>query len=333
MADRAALIADFLTRAGWGNAARAPLAGDASARRYERLTQGAEMAVLMDAPGGDLQPFLRVAHHLSSLGLSAPEALAEDTTNGLLLLEDFGDALYARLVEAAPSCEEALYIEAVEVLIALHAHPAPDWAPDFGPASMTEAIAPAWDWYAKGITGSADGLDAAQAEMETLLATTASDPVLILRDFHAENLFWLPDRKGIARVGLIDFQDALAGPRAYDLVSLTEDARRDVDPTLADRLTDLYAQRTGQDPDHFRLAAAACAAQRNLRILGVFARLSLHFGKPHYIDLIPRVWGLLQRDLAHPRLSRLRDLCTLPEPTPDNLQILRDKCGTIPTLS
>lgn len=333
MADRATLIADFLTRAGWGNAKRAPLAGDASTRRYERLSSSGESAVLMDAPGGDLHPFLRVARNLSDLGLSAPQILAQDTTQGLLLLEDFGDALYARLVEAAPSCEEALYIEAVEVLVALHAHPAPAWAPDFGPATMTEAIAPAWDWYAKGITGSAQGLAAAQAELGVLLAETASDPVLILRDYHAENLFWLPDRAGIARVGLIDFQDALAGPRAYDLVSLTEDARRDVDPALADRLITHYATRTAQDPDQFRLAAAVCAAQRNLRILGVFARLSLHFGKPHYVDLIPRVWGLLQRDLAHPRLARLRALCQLPEPTPDNLQLLRDKCGTIPTLS
>ncbi|WP_421702277.1 aminoglycoside phosphotransferase family protein [Aliiroseovarius sp.] len=332
MADRVALITDFLTRAGWGNAKRAPLAGDASARCYERLTRGADIAVLMDAPGGDIRPFTRVARHLSGLDLSAPEILAEDTTNGLLLLEDFGDALYARLVEAAPSCEEALYVEAVEVLIALHSHPAPAWAPDFGPATMTEAIAPAWDWYAKGITGSTAGQEAAQAELGTLLAETASDPVLILRDYHAENLFWLPDRDGTARVGLIDFQDALAGPRAYDLISLTEDARRDVDPALADRLIAHYATRTGQHAETFRLAAATCAAQRNLRILGIFARLSLHFGKPHYIDLIPRVWGLLQRDLEHPRLARLRECCHLPEPTPDNLQILRDKCGTIPTL-
>ncbi len=182
---------------------------------------------------------------------------------------------------------------------------------------MTMAIAPpAWDWYAKGITGSAEGLEAAQTHLATLLTETVSGPVLILRDYHTENLFWLPDRDGIARVGLIDFQDALAGPRAYDLISLTEDARRDVHPALADRMITHYATRTGLDADTFRRAAATCAAQRNLRILGVFARLSLHFGKPHYVDLIPRVWNHLQRDLSHPGLARLRDHCGLPEPTP-----------------
>ena len=335
MTDRAHLITAFLTRAGWGTAKRAPLAGDASNRRYERLSLNGDPAVLMDAPpekGEDIRPFTRVARHLTALGLSAPEILAEDTTRGFLLLEDLGDGLYARLMEAAPSCEEALYIEAVEALITLHAEPAPAWAPDYGPKTMTQVAGLAWDWYAKGITGQTDGRDIALAELGARLEETASDPVLVLRDYHAENLLWLPDRDGIARVGQLDFQDAGAGHRAYDLMSLAEDARRDVDPALAERFITHYAQRTGQDADAFRTAAATCAAQRNLRILGVFARLSLHFGKPHYVDLIPRVWNLLQRDLDHPSLARLRALCTLPEPTPDNLQILREKCGTIPTL-
>lgn len=336
MVDRSTLITDFLTRSGWGSAKRTALAGDASSRRYERLTANGECAVLMDAPpdtGADIRPFTRVARHLDALGLSVPRILAEDAIHGLLLLEDFGDGLYARLMKAAPSCEEALYIEAVEVLITLHGQPAPAWAPDFGPVAMTDAVAPAWDWYAKGISESTAGRDAAQAELGALLAETAGNPVLLLRDYHAENLFWLPDREGTARVGLIDFQDACAGHPAYDLISLTEDARREVDPAMAARLIDHYCGRTGHDPAWFRLAAVTCAAQRNLRILGIFARLSLHFGKPHYVDLIPQVWNLLQRDLSHPRLARLRDLCILPEPTPDNLQILRDKCGTIPTLS
>ena len=336
MTDRSTLAQAFLTRAGWGDATRAPLAGDASNRRYERLSRGEDPAVLMDAPpekGEDTRPFTRIARHLSAMGLSAPEILAEDAEQGFLLLEDLGDGLYARLMEADPTCEEALYIEAVEALIALHAQPAPAWAPDYGPKTMTQVAGLAWDWYAKGITGRTDGRDDALAELGTRLDATASDPVLVLRDYHAENLLWLPDRNGIARVGQLDFQDAGAGHRAYDLVSLAEDARRDVDPDLAARLIDHYAQRTDQDVERFRTAAATCAAQRNLRILGVFARLSLHFGKPGYIDLIPRVWGLLQRDLEHPSLARVRTLCTLPEPTPANLQTLRDKCGTIPTLS
>lgn len=335
MTDRPHLINDFLTRAGWGTARRAPLAGDASNRRYERLSLDGEPAVLMDAPpekGEDIRPFIRVARHLLAQGLSAPGILAQDTSHGFLLLEDLGDGLYARLMEAAPSCEEALYIEAIEALISLHDQPAPAWAPDYGPQTMTRVAGLAWDWYATGISDSSEGRDAALAELGMRLAQTASDPVLVLRDYHAENLLWLPDRDGIARVGQLDFQDAGAGHRAYDLMSLAEDARRDVDPALAERLIAHYARRTRLDPDSFRSAAATCAAQRNLRILGVFARLSLHFGKPQYVDLIPRVWNLLQRDLEHPDLAGLRDLCALPEPTQANLQILRDKCGTIPTL-
>lgn len=336
MTDRSALIPAFLDRAGWGAATRATLAGDASNRRYERLRLGDKTAVLMDAPpekGEDTRPFIRLAEHLLSLGLSAPAILARDTDKGLLLIEDLGDGLFARLVKADPAIEETLYFEAVEALIALHAHPAPTWVPDYGAETMTNVAGLAWDWYAKGITGQTTGRDDAQTALGKLLHEVTTDPVLVLRDYHAENLLWLPDRNGVARVGQLDFQDAGAGHPAYDLISLTEDARRDVSPDLAARMIDHYVTRTGQDPEGFTLAAATCAAQRNLRILGVFARLSMHFGKASYVDLIPRVWDHLQRNLTHPRLADLRAACaSLPAPSPENLQILRDKCGTIPTL-
>lgn len=335
MPDRQTALAHFLTRAGWGNATRAPLAGDASNRRYERVNLHGAPAVLMDAPpekGEDIRPFVAIAQHLSALGLSAPQIMAQDVDHGFLLLEDLGDGLFARLMDQDPKQERALYIAAVDALIELHKHPAPDWVPDYGPQTMTRVAGLAWDWYAKGITNATHGRDVALDELGQLLIETAADPVLVLRDYHAENLLWLPDRTGIARVGQLDFQDAGAGHPAYDLMSLAEDARRDVDPDLAREMIDHYIARTGQDADAFHLAAATCAAQRNLRILGVFARLSLHFGKPAYVDLIPRVWDLLQRDLSHPRLAALRDACTLPAPTPENLQILRDKCATIPTL-
>jgi hypothetical protein len=157
--------------------------------------------------------------------------------------------------------------------------------------------------------------------------------VLALRDFHAENLVWLPDRAGVARVGLLDFQDAEAGHPAYDLVSLLKDARRDLAPGLEQEMIDRFLSRTGCDPERFAAAYAALGAQRNLRILGVFARLSMHFGKPHYVDLIPRVWAHLTASLRHPALAPLarRVADDLPEPTPDILASLKEQCATVPT--
>ncbi len=158
--------------------------------------------------------------------------------------------------------------------------------------------------------------------------------MLVQRDYHAENLLWLPERDGAARVGLLDFQDAAAGHPAYDLVSLLEDARRDVTQATVAAAKAHYLALTGFDPAQFDLAYAAMGAQRNLRILGVFARLSLHFGKPGYVDLIPRVWDHLRTDLAHPSLAELRGLvqAALPDPSVAKLQELKDRCGTVPTL-
>ncbi|WP_300518367.1 phosphotransferase [Aliiroseovarius sp.] len=340
MDERTRLADAFLADAGWGGARRQAIAGDAPNRRYIRLKSPATgaSAVLMDAPpeaGEDVRPFVRITGYLRGIGLSAPAILAADTERGFLLLEDLGDDLFARLIPERPEMEQTLYAAATDLLVMLHRQPPPDLA-NYDPPMMARLAALALDWYAPGATGTrASEADKAAflAETETVLEVVPpGGRVLVQRDYHAENLLWLPDRDGIARVGQLDFQDAGAGHRAYDLMSLAEDARRDVDPALAERLIAHYARRTRLDPDSFRSAAATCAAQRNLRILGVFARLSLHFGKPQYVDLIPRVWNLLQRDLEHPDLAGLRDLCALPEPTQANLQILRDKCGTIPTL-
>jgi aminoglycoside/choline kinase family phosphotransferase len=335
---RASLLARFLDAAGWAGAIRSPLAGDASNRRYERLRggPGGQQAVLMDAPpekGEDVRPFVTIARHLIGLGLSAPRILAEDDQNGFLLLEDLGDDLFARVCSAHPDREEELYAAAVDVLARLHRRPPPAFCPDYGPGRMAELAGLAFDWYAQDtISGPKNAFS---LEIESVLSRFApARPVLVLRDYHAENLLWLPDRRGTARVGLLDFQDAACGHPAYDLVSLIEDARRDVPPALAEAMIERYIEASGQDAEAFRAAAAAIAAQRNLRILGVFARLSLHFGKPGYVNLIPRVWGHLMNDLTHPELARLRALVIegLPEPTPDLLSDLRAKCRTIPTL-
>jgi hypothetical protein len=318
----------FLAAHGWGSAARHALAGDASNRRYLRLKQpDGTRAVMMDAPperGEDVRPFTAIARHLSALGLSAPAILAEDTQTGLLLLEDLGDALYARVLERDPAQEPLLYRAATDLLVELHRHAPPaDLAP-YAPPLMADLAALALDWYRHGATGEKDMALRARfcAEIEThLAALPETDSVLIQRDYHAENLLWLPDRAGVARVGLLDFQDAMRGHPAYDLVSLLQDARRDVTPETARAMLDHYIAATGADADAFTTAFHWLGAQRNLRILGVFARLSLRDGKPHYVALIPRVWAHLQTDLRHPALAPLAALVAeaLPPPTPAHL--------------
>ncbi|MFB9150157.1 aminoglycoside phosphotransferase family protein [Roseovarius ramblicola] len=330
--DRAPRIDTFLATHGWGRAARHPLAGDASNRRYLRLVQpGGARAVLMDAPaerGEDVRPFSAIARHLSALGLSAPEILGEDSQAGLLLLEDLGDALFARVLESAPALEPDLYRAATDLLVELHRHAPPTGIAPYGPALMADLAALALDWYRRGATGEEDaGLRPRFcATLEAHLAALPdTDSVLIQRDYHAENLLWLPERAGTARVGLLDFQDAMRGHRAYDLVSLLQDARRDVGAATARAMLAHYIAATGAEADAFTTAFHWLGAQRNLRILGVFARLSLRDGKPQYIGLIPRVWAHLQTDLRPPALAPLAALVAeaLPPPTPALLARLR----------
>ena len=335
MADRSAEIADFVATAGWAEADMRPLAGDASNRRYLRLTapDGAR-AVLMDAPGDrgeDVRPFMHIARHLSGLGLSAPAILAENVQSGLLLLEDLGDALFARLLEQAPEMERPLYEAATDLLVALHRHAPPAGLASYTPAHMADLACLALDWYRPGATGTKSTIrDRFYAETETVLGALENlDTVLIQRDYHAENLLWLTERVGIARVGLLDFQDAMRGHPAYDLVSVLQDARRDVTPALAKAMTARYITETGHDAESFTTAYACLGAQRNLRILGVFARLCLRDGKAHYVDLIPRVWAHLAQDLRHPALAPVAALVAseLPVPTPEILARLKSRCA------
>ncbi|MEL6318508.1 MAG: phosphotransferase, partial [Pseudomonadota bacterium] len=331
---RAERSAAFLDAAGWGGAARESLAGDASNRRYERLTHpNGSAAVLMDAPsekGEDVRPFAALTGHLRERGLSAPEILAADLEDGFLLLEDLGDELYARVAARAPEDEKLLYQQAVELLAALHSRPAPAAAQAAGPApgpgweatlvlrpyDMAELQREAMlflDWWQTGATGAA-ATEWARKSFETALAAmlreiASARDALVLRDFHAENLIWLPSRGRLACVGLLDYQDALIGHPAYDLVSLLEDARRDVAPELAEEMIALYVARRGlatMEEDRFRLAYAALGAQRNLKIIGIFARLWLRDGKERYLAHVPRVWAHLRRGLAaRPELARM----------------------------
>lgn len=328
----------FVERAGWGGATITPLAGDASTRRYDRLVQPDGMrAVLMDAPpakGNDIRPFVRIAAYLTGIDLSAPRIFAQDDQLGFLLLEDLGDDLFARLLEREPHREEALYEAAIDALVHLHLAPPPPLAV-YDAATLTSLTAPVFDWYQFGIGGEID--DDARTEFSKLferhLAPLDTQPkVLIQRDYHAENLLWLPDREGLARVGLLDFQDAVLGHTAYDLVSLLQDARRDVSPDLEGHMIARFLDQSPHDPPAFSTAYAILGAQRNLRILGVFSRLCLRDGKAHYIDLIPRVWGHVQTNLRHPALADVAEHInqSLTPPTPDTLTQLRSKCATFP---
>jgi len=337
MSDRDAAIHAFIAASGWDDAQVGPLAGDASNRRYLRLNRRGETAVVMDAPkekGEDIRPFLHIARYLSGIGLSAPGILAEDEAQGFILLEDLGNDLFARLIPQHPDLENMLYSNATDLLVHLHqSAPPADLAP-YDVPMMADMAALAFDWYLAALTGEDEGARSVfHSEITRALTTFVPDQtVLIQRDYHSENLLWLPDRNDVARVGLLDFQDAMLGHPGYDLVSLLQDARRDVPPEVEARMIEHYVLKTDQDSAEFTAAYHALGAQRNLRILGVFARLCVRDGKAHYVDLIPRVWGLLQRDLAHPALKPLADLVHthLPAPTDDILKVLKDKCATIP---
>ncbi|HET7595092.1 MAG TPA: phosphotransferase [Stellaceae bacterium] len=311
MAERAERIAAFLAASGWGGVARRPLAGDASFRRYERLEEGGRRAVLMDAPPPkeDVRPFIAVARVLHGMGLSAPNILAEDVAAGLLLLEDFGDSTYTRLL-AAGAAEETLYALAVDVLIALHRSfaPAASPLPPYDDDRLLTEASLLVDWYLPALAGRPT--DPALREeylalWRALLPVARSVPdSLVLRDYHVDNLMLLDGRAGIAACGLLDFQDAVIGPRSYDLVSLLEDARRDVPADLVRAMLRRYLEAFPTlDRAAFEASYAVLGAQRNCKIVGIFTRLCVRDGKPIYLGHIPRVWRLIEQDLRHPALA------------------------------
>ena len=311
MSERAALVAGFLAAQGWGEAERSALAGDASFRRYERLRRAGARAVLMDAPPPreDVRPFAALARHLRALGYSAPAIAAEETAAGLLLLEDLGDDTYSRVLDAGAD-PEPLYAAAVDLLADLHRAPPPAWLSPYDQAAYLAEAELLLDWTlpAVGAAPSATARAAYRDAWRAVLPLAAvGPPVTVLRDYHADNLMWLPERSGHARVGLLDFQDALAGSRAYDLVSLLEDARREVSAGLAEAMMSRYlAAAPGLDAGAFRAATAILGGQRNAKIIGIFTRLARRDAKPAYLAMIPHVWRLLEGDLAHPALAGVR---------------------------
>lgn len=295
----------FLAAHGWNGAEIRPLAGDASFRRYFRVIEPGRQAVLMDAPPPheDPRPFIHVAEHLISLGFAAPHIMATDLEQGLVLLEDFGDARMREVVDAAPESERRIYCDAVTLLAQLHTHRAAE-LPPYDRAQYQREAGLLTEWYcpAAGIEVDAAGYEAAwDAALAGLYGADARS-VTVLRDYHAENIMLIEGREGVKRLGLLDFQDALAGHPAYDLVSLLQDARRDVSPELEAEMIAHYHAETGHDGD-FDAAYALLGAQRNAKIIGIFTRLWKRDGKSRYLSYLPRVWGYLERDLAHPALA------------------------------
>ncbi len=332
----------FLQESGYEAAERMPMQGDASTRIYERLRLGEQTAILMNAPrrpdgppvrdgkpysaiahlAEDVTPFVALARGLRERGLSAPEIYAADLFEGLLILEDLRSEPV--VTGDPPGAGEERYAVAVDALVELHRHNLPDTLP-VAP-SLTYRL-PRYDmealmiesellldWYLPHQGPKVD--KDARAEFsalwrQALLPAMTARPVWVLRDYHSPNLLWLPEREGIARVGVLDFQDAVMGPEAYDLVSLLQDARVDVPVTVHDALFGRYikgrhAADRGFDMTGFMALYALMGAQRATKILGIFSRLDRRDGKPQYLRHQPRVWRNLRRSLAHPTLAPLK---------------------------
>ena len=298
----------FLDQAGWNKARVEPLAVDASFRRYFRVLDKGRTAVLMDAPppDEDPRPFIQMAEWLTARGFSAPQILHRDLGKGLVLLEDLGDNRMREAVDADPASEMETYRGVTDVLISLHQHQPPELVPASVDTYCNE-VALFLDWYCPELGLEVDRAGFAKA-WRALLEPVMADlrkPVVVLRDYHAENIMLLAGKAGIDRYGLLDFQDALSGHPAYDLASMLQDARRDVSPDVEREMLRHYAAQTGAGAD-FETAYWALAAQRNMRILGLFVRLWRRDSKPHYTGFQQRMWGLMERDLAHPALADMK---------------------------
>jgi len=311
MTNRSAAIENFLQVNGQGRALRAPLEGDASVRRYERLRGGLLPAILMDVPPDllDIRPFVRLAIWLKRTGFSAPMIFASDAKEGLVLMEDLGDDLFSTVlaseIDEREADERVLYEAAVDVLLKLQALPPPDGLPLYDDEKMLQEAALLTEWYAPHLSDAANH-DYLDIWRELLPAVRVGPETLVYVDYHADNLLWLPKNEGLEQVGLLDFQDGRLGPPAYDLMSLLEDARRDVPGAIAEAMIERYlAARPDLDPNAFRAAYAVLGAQRHCKVLGLFSRLASRDGKGSYLGLQDRVRNHLQRDLAHPRLATL----------------------------
>jgi tRNA threonylcarbamoyl adenosine modification protein YjeE len=340
--ERLLALRHFLRRTGWAGAIRRRMQGDASTRLYERLSIDDQAVILMNAPrradgppvrgnkpysavahlAEDTVPFVAIAQGLRAQGFSAPDILAADLTHGFLIIEDLGSEPVTAGLPPAPIPER--YEAAVDLLLALHGLELPEVLP------VTEEIEytiPRYsldallieaelllDWYVPHQGGTvSEGTRGTFLNLwrEAMLPVLTAGQTWVLRDYHSPNLLWLPDREGVQRIGLLDFQDAVMGPAAYDLASLLQDARVDVSEQLELSLLTHYCRLRKYQEPHFEVAPfaetyAVLAAQRATKILGIFARLDRRDGKPQYLRHMPRIWGYLQRALTHPALAPMQ---------------------------
>jgi tRNA threonylcarbamoyl adenosine modification protein YjeE len=340
--ERMTHIRDFLVAQGFGEALRRRIQGDASTRVYERLVRDGQSFVLMNAPrrpdgppvrdgkpysqiahlAEDVTPFIAMAHGLVERGFSAPRILASERETGLLILEDLGHELVVRGDPSAPI--EERYAVAVDALAALHSLDLPDTLPvergldhrlpRYDRDALLIELELLLDWYLpklKSVISDSNREAFFYHWEEALVPALEAPQTWMLRDYHSPNLLWLPQRQGIARIGLLDFQDAMMGPAAYDVASLLQDARVDVPEALEISLLTRYlrerhAADSSFDAELFTQIYATLAAQRASKILGIFARLEKRDRKPQYLRHMPRVWGYLRRALAHPALANLQ---------------------------
>jgi len=342
--ERLRAMAEFLARSGWQDAVVSYLQGDASARSYARLARGTKRAVLMNSPrqpdgpairdgksysalahlAEDVRPFVAVGEALKAASLSVPDILAHDLEAGFLVIEDLGDLVFDADMAQGQDQEE-IYRAATDVLVALRQNPPPARLglpgdgyyelPPYDEGALGIEVELLLDWFWPALRGELPKASIRDEFMEIwgqAFAQLSGQPEgWVLRDFHSPNLIWLPKRKGLKRVGIIDFQDALRGSLAYDLASLLQDARQQVPAALEEALRAHYCRACEANDSNFHRkdflsAYAILGAQRNTKILGIFARLAKRDGKPGYLAHIPRVSAYLERNLAHPDLAGLK---------------------------
>ncbi len=312
---RMSVLEKCVSDAGFNPESLTLVAGDASFRKYYRVTRAGDQksAIVMDAPPEKeaVEPFVVITEWLRKAGIAAPEILYADRGNGLLVLEDLGDALFARVLETGESDETTLYRSAMNTLIQFQQSDVSSLGdfPKHDAAKLHDEAMRFAEWFLPQALGREKAIalmPSWRALWDELIAANPTKcDCFSHHDYHAENLLWLPEREGNRRVGVLDYQDAKLGDAALDVVSLLQDARRDVSEALAKAMLDYYIEQSGEDEAAFRQRYAFLGAQRNLRIIGVFTRLALRDQKPRYLGLLPRVWGHVMTTMSAPELAPL----------------------------
>lgn len=302
------------------------ITSDASNRKYLRLTKGNKTVILMDSNPKKNEPinnFIYFTNFLRKHHFSAPKIYDLDIPNGLLLLEDLGARNFADILKVKPKVETNIYKEAVNQLIMIQSKETPKQAKPYSTEILIEEALLFTEWYLGETNSSRLSTQFTSLLTPLLKKIDQTKPTLVLRDFHAENLIWMNSRKNFKRVGLLDYQDALIGHPAYDIASLLKDARRDVSIEVRDIMTNHYLEKTKHNKDLFLRDYSILSAQRNLKIIGIFSRLSIRDKKKNYVKLIPRVWKNLENDFMHPDLKNLSKFINAVAPYP-NVKILKN---------